>query len=81
MRYQKIDAAIVASNAKTIIQTSYGEFTVAGAISLRSRLRGTGIYDEEANFELALKRMNIYKEEEKEKWNQMKKTLGGLENE
>ena len=33
------------------------------------------------NFELALKRMNIYKEEEKEKWNQMKKTLGGLENE
>ncbi len=55
LRYQKIDAAIVASNAKTIIQTSYGEFTVAGAISLRSRLRGTGIYDEEANFELALK--------------------------
>jgi len=33
------------------------------------------------NFDLALKRMNIYKEEEKEKWNQMKKTLGGLENE
>ena len=55
LRYQKIDAAIVASNAKTLIQTSYGEFTVAGAISLRSRLRGTGIYDEEANFEQALK--------------------------
>ena len=33
------------------------------------------------NFDLALNRMNIYKEEEKEKWNQMKKTLGGLENE
>lgn len=27
------------------------------------------------NFELALKRMNIYKEEEKEKWEQMKKIL------
>jgi len=27
------------------------------------------------NFELALKRMNIYKEEEKEKWDQMKKIL------
>ncbi len=38
-RYQRIDAAIVASNAATKIQTSYGEFTIAGAISLRSRLR------------------------------------------
>ncbi len=28
------------------------------------------------NFDLALKRMNIYKEEEKEKWAQMKKRLG-----
>ena len=28
------------------------------------------------NFDLALKRMNIYKEEEKEKWEQMKKSLG-----
>lgn len=33
------------------------------------------------NFDLALKRMNIYKEEEKEKWTQMKKSLGGLNNE
>ena len=31
--------AIVASNAETEITTSYGKFTVAGAISLRSRLR------------------------------------------
>ena len=37
-RFQKIDAAIVASNAETEITTSYGKFTVAGAISLRSRL-------------------------------------------
>ena len=46
-RFQKIDAAIVASNA--------GKFTVAGAISLRSRLRGPGTYDGEADFEGILK--------------------------
>ena len=28
------------------------------------------------NYDLAMKRMNIYKEEEKEKWEQMKKSLG-----
>jgi len=50
-RYQKIDAAIVASNAKTEITTSYGTLTVAGAISLRSRLRGQGAYGGEADFE------------------------------
>lgn len=53
-RYQKIDAAIVASNAKTLVKTSYGEFTVAGAISLRNRLKGNGLYDGDASFELAL---------------------------
>lgn len=50
-RYQRIDAAIVASNAKNEISTSYGTFTVAGAISLRSRLRGLGVYEDEADFE------------------------------
>lgn len=50
-RFQRIDAAIVESNAKTSIKTSYGEFTVAGAISLRARLRGMGAYDGEADFE------------------------------
>lgn len=50
-RFQKVDAAIVASNAKTWIKTSYGELTVAGAISLRSRLRGNGSYEGEADFE------------------------------
>ena len=55
-RFQKIDAAIVASNAATRIQTSYGEFTVAGAISLRSRLRGSGVYEEKADFEGSLLR-------------------------
>ena len=50
-RFQKIDAAIVASNARTEIATSYGTFTIAGAISLRSRRRGVGAYEGEADFE------------------------------
>ena len=53
-RYQKIDASIVASNATTFIETSYGRFSVAGAISLRARLRGKGVYEEEADFETKL---------------------------
>lgn len=54
-RFQRIDAAIVASNAQTKINTSYGEFTIAGAVSLRSRLRGSGSYDGEIDFESALR--------------------------
>ena len=50
-RFQKIDSAIVASNAQTEVTTSYGTFTVAGAISLRSRLRGLGSYEDDADFE------------------------------
>ena len=63
-RFQKIDAAIVDSNAKTEIKTSYGTFTVAGAISLRSRLRGTGTYGHNADFEglLQNKLQNEYNE-------------------
>ncbi len=53
-RFQKIDAAIVASNAKTTVKTSYGEMTVAGAISLRSRLKGTGAYEGRGDFESML---------------------------
>lgn len=55
-RYQKIDAAIVDSNAKTEITTSYGTFTVAGAISLRSRLKGQGAYNGHADFESKLQK-------------------------
>lgn len=53
-RFQKIDAAIVASNAATMVHTSFGDYTVAGAISLRSRMRGNGSYDDEADFEQSL---------------------------
>lgn len=61
-RFQKIDAAIVASNAATKIHTSYGDFTVAGAISLRSRLRGNGVYRDRTDFEGALlhRMENVY---------------------
>lgn len=55
-RFQKLDAAIVDSNAKTMISTSYGTFTVAGAISLRGRLRDTGAYGSNADFEGILQR-------------------------
>lgn len=53
-RYQKIDAAIVASNAATYIETSYGRFTVAGAIALRARLMSNSAYAEDAAFETLL---------------------------
>ncbi len=50
-RYQRIDAAIVASNAANTVKTSYGEYTIAGAIALRNRIHGTGIYADKGNFE------------------------------
>ena len=53
-RYQRIDAAIVASNAVTTVSTTHGEFTVAGAIALRNRLKGSGIYDSDGAFETRL---------------------------
>lgn len=53
-RYQRIDAAIVASNARTVIHTSYGDYTVAGAISLRSRLRDNNHIESGTNFEVHL---------------------------
>lgn len=55
-RYELIDAAIIASNANTEILTSYGKFSVAGAISLRNRLRSKGSFDRDADFETALQR-------------------------
>lgn len=50
-RYEKISAAILASNAATMIQTSYGSFTVAAAIALRERLRSKDRCDKEVEFE------------------------------
>ena len=42
VRYQKIEIALVASNAATMVETTYGTFTVAGAIALRARLKDMG---------------------------------------
>ena len=56
-RYQRLDAAIVASNAATWIETSYGRYTVAGAIALRRRLRIKSIgarMDDKDDFEARL---------------------------
>lgn len=50
-RYNKIDAAIIASNAETTIKTDYGTFTVAGAISLRNRMKGVGSAGDKADFQ------------------------------
>lgn len=40
-RYQRLDAAIIASNASTFVETSQGRYTVAAAIALRNRLKTT----------------------------------------
>ena len=53
-RYEKIDAAIVASNAATMIETTYGKYTVAGAIALRNRLKDNVGMGDTTNFELRL---------------------------
>lgn len=62
-RFNRIDSAIVKSNAETMIGTSYGSMTVAGAISLRNRMKGCGSFDGEADFEgtLLAKMENDYK--------------------
>ena len=53
-RYEKIDAAIVASNAATWIETTYGKYTVAGAIALRNRSKDSVGMGDTTNFELRL---------------------------
>ena len=53
-RYNRLEAAIVESNANTYIETSYGRFSVAGAITLRNRMRGDLKYSGMADFETTL---------------------------
>lgn len=60
-RYQQIEAAIVASNAATSIDTSYGTFTVAAAISLRNRLRTAASYEMMFENNLELKMAEDYR--------------------
>ena len=53
-RFEKIEAGIINSNANTFIETSRGKMSVASAIVLRGRLRGTGTYEGLADFEQKL---------------------------
>ena len=41
-RYDRLSTAINHSNANTHVETSYGTYTVADAIALRARLKGSG---------------------------------------
>lgn len=60
-RYQRLDAAIVASNAATMIETSQGKYSIAGAIALKARLKSEGIYGAKASFENML--MNQFRKQ------------------
>lgn len=44
-QYQKIDEAIITSNANTYIETSFGTYSVAVALSMRNRLRELNAMD------------------------------------
>lgn len=44
-RYQKIDEAIITSNANKYIETSFGTYSVAVALSMRNRLRELNAMD------------------------------------
>ena len=44
-RYQKIDEAIITSNVNTYIETSFGTYSVAVALSMRNRLRELNAMD------------------------------------
>ncbi len=54
-RFQKVDAAITASNADTTINTTYGDFTVSEAIAMRGRMRTCNSYGGDADFENSLR--------------------------
>ena len=54
-RYYQIEEAIIVSNAKVKIHTQVGDFTVAGAVSLRNRLRGKSTY-QNSLFEVNMER-------------------------
>ena len=50
-QYQRIDRAILESDAATYIETSRGRFTVAEALSLKRRLDGSDLSGEDLDFE------------------------------
>ena len=53
-RYMRLNAAIIASNAATMVETPWNTMSVANAIAIRSRLRKNGNFDMSDLFELQL---------------------------
>lgn len=76
--YDKVDQAILRSNAETIIETSYGAMSIANALALRSRLNCGNAYDSDSNFEGNL--MMKLQEELNEKIRVMEQKNKGLQN-
>lgn len=76
--YDKVDQAILLSNAETIIETSYGTMSIANALALRSRLSCSNAYDSDSNFEGNL--MMKLQEELNEKIRVMEQKNKGLQN-
>lgn len=76
--YDKVDQAILRSNAETIIETSYGAMSIANALALRSRLNCSNAYDSDSNFEGNL--MMKLQEELNEKIRVMEQKNKGLQN-
>lgn len=76
--YDKVDQAILLSNAETMIETSYGTMSIANALALRSRLNCSNAYDSDSNFEGNL--MMKLQEELNEKIRVMEQKNKGLQN-
>ncbi|MDB7984322.1 hypothetical protein [Faecalicoccus pleomorphus] len=76
--YDKVDQAILRSNAETMIETSYGTMSIANALALRSRLNCSNAYDSDSNFEGNL--MMKLQEEFNEKIRVMEQKNKGLQN-
>ena len=76
--YDKVDQAILRSNAETIIETSYGTMSIANALALRSRLSCSNAYDSDSNFEGNL--MMKLQEDLNEKIRVMEQKNKGLQN-
>lgn len=78
-RYHRIHTAIMKSNSGTWIETSFGRFTVAVALSLRNRLQGTGTYEYDSDFEGNLCRKLRKEYEEKLELVKSSGTVGSVE--
>lgn len=74
-QYQRLEMAILASDAATRIETSFGEFSVAAALSLVRRLNGYDFDGVELEFE-----ENLFRKVRREYREKRKKTevSGGL---